>query len=84
MKAGLTYESGIALADAIRRVKVLDKQRNPAGTPKDEMVCPYYHPLFCKVKGHTSMASAQCGMKGKSKSEVNDAKAVIANDMIRK
>ena len=59
LKAGLTYESGIALADAKRRVKELDKKRNPAGTPNDEMVCPYYHPLFCNVKGHTSMASAQ-------------------------
>ena len=83
MRAGLTYESGIALAGAKRRVKEKDKHRNPPGTKKEDLRCPYYHPLFCDVKGHTSMASAACKMKGKSKNEVKSAKAIIAGDMLK-
>ena len=35
------------------------------------------------MKGHTSIASAACKMKGKSKNEVKSAKAIIAGDMLK-
>ena len=61
------YETSIAVAVAKKSLPKAG-DRNPPGTPKDMMKCPYY-PLYCKVLGHVSCANKCCNMKKASKEE---------------
>ena len=81
LKSGLTNQSDIALQLATKKVKY--KPRNLKGTLDNEKVCPYYHPLFCNCKGHTSNALAECKIKAQSKDEQKYAMQVIENDKIQ-
>jgi len=64
-KTGKTYGAGVAVKAAKKTAK--DKhtaaERNPEGTPKDQMCCAYYHPLYCTSLGHTTASSKECAMK---------------------
>ena len=75
-KAGCMYETGIAVAKAKKSLpKAAD--RNPEGTPKEQLRCPYSHPMYCTVLGHTSCASKDCQMKTATKAERAEALKVI-------
>ena len=78
-RTGKTYGAGVALAAAKKTAKEKHTAaaRNPKGTPKECLRCPYYHPQFCTVLGHTSAASKSCAMNGKSKEERNSILATI-------
>ena len=68
---GKTYGAGVALATAKKQAnaKLTAAARNPKGTPKELLRCPYYHPLHCTVLGHTSAANKECGVKHKTKED---------------
>ena len=70
-KTGKTYGAGVALKEATKRAakKLTCTVRNPENTKKELLRCPYYHPLYCDVLGHTSARSNQCKMKHKTKEE---------------
>ena len=70
-KTGKTYGAGVALKEATKKAKqkLTAAARNPKNTKKELLRCPYYHPLYCDVLGHTSASSIQCKMKQKSKEE---------------
>ena len=70
-KTGKTYGAGVALKTAKKKAKntLTAASRNPKGTPKELLRCPYHHPLYCTVLGHTSCASKECGAKPKIKAE---------------
>ena len=76
-KTGKTYGAGIALVAAKKRAdaKLTSASRNPKGTPKEQLRCPYYHPLYCTKLGHTTASSKDCAMKHKS---VDKRKAILA------
>ena len=69
-RTGKTYESGVALATAKRNAKekLTAALRNPKGTPKHLLRCPYY-PHFCQIMGHTSASSKACGVHDVLKEE---------------
>ena len=77
--AGLSYESGLALAAAVKQVKNLQGVRNPKGTPVDKMRCKFHHPRYCNVLGHSSAASPLCKMK-----EVSAAERLVVEKAIMK
>ena len=64
--AGLGYESGLALASAIKIIKDAPITRNPNGTPKNLWRCKYHHPKYCDVLGHNDAKSPFCKMKQKT------------------
>ena len=70
-KTGKTYGSGVALKEAKKQAKerLTAAVRNPKGTKKELLRCPYYHPLYCNTLGHTTASSKACAMKAKSKEE---------------
>ena len=70
-KTGKTYGASVALATDKRKSKAKHTaaKRNPKGTAPDCIQCPYYHPRFCTVLGHTSDALNDCFMKFKTKDE---------------
>ena len=70
-KTGKTYGAGVALKEATKKAtqKLTVAVRNPKNTKKELLRCPYYHPLYCDVLGHTSAGSQHCKMKQKSKEE---------------
>ena len=70
-RTGKTYGAGVALATAKKQAnaKLTAAARNPKGTPKELLRCPYYHLLHCTALGHTSAANKECGVKHKSKEE---------------
>ena len=70
-RTGKTYGAGVALATAKKQAnaKLTAAARNPKGTPKELLRCPYYHPLHCTALGHTSAANKECGVKHKTKEE---------------
>ena len=72
----------LALVTAKKAVKekLTSAARNLKGTPKDQLRCPYYHPLFCSKRGHTSAASPFCSQKSVSK-EQRMANLVIIENM---
>ena len=59
-----TYGAGVAVKAAKKTAK--DKhtaaERNPEGTPKDQMRCAYHHPLYCTVLAHTTPRVLMYGM----------------------
>ena len=75
-KEGCLYKTGITVAVAKKNLPKAG-DRNPPGTPKDQMKCPYY-PLYCQVLGHVSCANARCGVKTASKEERTVALKAIA------
>ena len=81
LRTGKMYGSGVALATAKKaaKAKLTSAARNPKGTPKDQLRCPYYHPLFCSKRGHTSAASPFCGQKSVSKEQRMANLAIIEN-----
>ena len=60
--AGLQYESGLALAAAVKQVKNLQGVRNPKVIPTAQIRCKFHHPRYCNVLGHSSMVSPLCKM----------------------
>ena len=74
-KEGTFYECGVVMSLAKKTMKAVP--RNPEGTPADQWKCPYYHPLYCTLLGHSSCSSKVCGMKYKSKVERAAALKVI-------
>ena len=70
-KTGKTYGAGVALKEATKNAKqkLTAAVRNPKNTKNELLRCPYYHPLYCDVLGHTSASSQHCKMKQKSKEE---------------
>ena len=69
-KSGMQYGSGVALEEAKKQAKrILTAERNPKGTPKEQLRCPYYHPLYCTILGHDSCRSKECGVNNKSAAE---------------
>ena len=68
---GLGYQPGIAAAAAKKNLPAASG-RNPKGTPKSQMRCPYHHPSYCTLLGHSSAAAGVCALHKKSK-EVKDA-----------
>ena len=64
-KDGCLYETGIAVATAKKNLPKAG-DRNPPGTPKEMMKCPYY-PLYCIKLGHVSCANKNCDMKAATK-----------------
>ena len=78
-KSGKTYGAGVAVKAAKKTAKEkhTSGERNPEGTPKDQMRCAYYHPLYCTSLGHTTASSKQCAMKHKSA----DERKVILNHL---
>ena len=86
-KSGLGYESGLALAAAVKSVKnspMMTKQRNPPGTPKEKLRCKYHHPNFCAKLGHRDARSHDCEMKYKSTKERNEAEKIIFHEAVQK
>ena len=79
-KEGTFYESGVAMSLAKKTLKAV--ARNPKGTPPGQWRCPYYHPLYCTLLGHSSCGSTACGMKLKSKVERAAALKVITAEQI--
>ena len=55
VKTSKSYGSGVALVTAKKQAtaNLTVKRRNPEGTPKLQMKCPYRHPNYCTVLGHT-------------------------------
>ena len=82
VRDGKSYESGLALAQAKAKVKIASKQRNNKETPKELWKCPYYHPKFCTVLGHTTCYNRMCEMRGKSKEFLEHAKDEIERDLV--
>ena len=48
-KTGKMYGAGVAVKVATTKAKEKDTaaERNPEGTPKDQLRYPYHHPLYC-------------------------------------
>ena len=71
IKTGKTYGAGVALKTAMKKAEknLTAASRNPKGTPKELLRCPYHHPIYCTVLGHTSCASKECAANPKSKAE---------------
>ena len=67
-KDGCMYQTGIAVAAAKQSLPKA-AERNPEGAPKELYKCPYYHPLYCTILGHTSCVNMFCGMRHNTKSE---------------
>ena len=63
MKAGMFYESGVAVATTKKSLKDTVKYRNPTGMSPEDFVCIYYHPLYYTKRGHTFCSSPNCMMK---------------------
>ena len=88
-KTGKTYGSGIALKEAKKQAKerLTAAVRNPKGTKKELLRCPYYHPLYCSKLGHTAASSKDCAMKAKSKEErkiiMHDIKRMVIEEELR-
>ena len=75
------YESGIAVTPAKKKLPKA-KDRNPKGTPKDQLRCPFYH-MYCKLLGHQDTRSKHYQMHGnEKKKEREDAKKVIETEVI--
>ena len=70
-RTGKTYGAGVALAQATKaaKTKYTAAKRNPTGTAPECMRCPYHHPQFCTLLGHTSASFKNCFAKLKSKEE---------------
>ena len=85
-KDGTTYETGVAMAIARKGAKnsTSSKVRNPKGTPKQLHKCPYWHPDFCQMMGHSSAMSRECFMFRKSKEERGSAVQRIMEDHIER
>lgn len=75
------YQTGIAVT-AAKKSLLKAADRNPEGIPKELYKCPYYHPLYCTVLGHTSCANMFCGMKHKTKPERDVALKVILSEAV--
>ena len=64
-KSGKTYGTGVAMKTTKKTTK--DKHtavaRNLKGTPKDQLRCTYYHPLYCTSLYHTAASSLHWKMK---------------------
>ena len=73
---GCLYETGAAVA-ATKKNLPSAGDRNPKGTPADQLKCPYHHPLYCTVLEHLSCANKRCAMKLKSKEERDAALKMI-------
>ena len=71
MKAGMFYESSVAVATAKKSLKDTVKDRNPTGTSPEGFVCIYYHPLYCTKRVHKFCSSPNYMMKTKTKEERN-------------
>ena len=85
LKTGKTYGAGVALATAkkVATKETSAAERNPQGTRLEDWKCPYFHPLYCTVRGHKSMANDQCGVHGKSKEELKSILAIIKADALQ-
>ena len=75
-KEGCLYKTGIAVAKAKKSLPKAG-DRNPKGTPKEQLHCPYYHPLYCQKIGHSSCANKDYAMKVVTKEERAPALKVI-------
>ena len=88
-KSGKTYGSGVALKEAKKKanVRLTAAVRNPEGTKKELLRCPYYHPLYCTKLGHTAASSKDCAMKTKLKEErkiiMDDIKRMVIEEELR-
>ena len=81
-KAGMEYKTGVAVAAAKKNLPSAS-DHNPKGTPKDQLRCPYWHPLFCTVRGHNNCNNKDCAMKPKTKEEREAAKQYILNELVQ-
>ena len=81
-KAGMEYKTGVAVAAAKKNLPSAS-DRNPKGTPKDQMRCPYWHPSFCTVRGHSKCNNKDCAMRSKTKEEREAAKQFILNELVQ-
>ena len=75
------YKSGIA-AVAAKKTLPTAKDRNPKGTPQEQLRCPFHHPKYCTLLGHRDARSKVCMMHGKSKEERSAASKVIQKELI--
>ena len=59
---GLMYESGIALKNATKEVRlnISTKTKNNANVPLSERRCKYYHPKGCRILGHQDARNKLC------------------------
>ena len=80
-KQGLSYQPEIA-ATAAKKNLPAASARNPKGTPKSEMRCPYHHPSYCTLLGHSSAAAGVCALHKKSKEVKDAATKVIMGELI--
>jgi hypothetical protein len=83
-KEGEQYETGIAIRQASKEAKILTSQqhRNPIGTPKSMLRCPYWHKEYCNKYGHKLATHKDCFMYRKSKEEREAARDKIRDDHI--
>ena len=78
---GLGYQPGIAAAAAKKNLPAA-AARNPKGTPKLQLRCPYYHPSYCTLLGHRDARTEGCAMYKKSKEVKDAATKVITGELI--
>lgn len=78
-RTGKTYGTGVALAQAtkIAKAKHTAAERNPKGIAPELKRCPYHHPRFYTVLGHSTASSKQCFVKTKSKDERKEILEII-------
>ena len=82
IKAGMCYETGVAVATAKKSLKDTVKDKNWPGTAQEDFIYIYHHPLYYKNQGHTLCRSPLYVMKTKIKEERSVATKFIANEAI--
>ena len=75
------YETGVAVKVA-KKAMESEPKRNPPGTLLADWRCPFFHPNYCVLRGHTSCASEDCCMNGKPKEERDAAMKEIESEAI--
>ena len=86
IKAGLQYESGVALKTAKKNLPS-SKDRNPVGTPNHLLRFIYNddtNPLACNILGHRDCRNEACQIKSKSKEERKTVLDAKEKEMVRK
>ena len=80
----MCYESGIATKEARKNLAVILKDWNPPVTKPEDMICIYFHRLYCTRQGHKDCCSSDCTTKLNTKKEWEAAKKIIAGEAIKK
>ena len=67
-KEGYMYKIGIVVAAAKKNLPKAGN-RNPPGTPKELLTCPYYYLIYCQKLVHVSCANKECVIKEPTEEE---------------